>query len=563
MNMEKFANVKHMPISNQLSMKCNNDFVNKEFEYNDLLINRYTQNGDTKKILGAVYTPPRVAQALVKWAIRSPHDRVLDPACGEGVFLSAARDRLANIGNINSNCIGVDIDHRVVATFDKVIHKDFFEWSQSATRFDAIVGNPPFIRSHLFPEYSRMLAFKQMDDIGLHPSRLMSTWAPFLAISCKLLSEKGRLAFVIPEELLHVSYAKELRNYLLSCFRRVIVCLPNGNIFTSVQQSTVLLLCENDSSGPSGLFTIQFSELEEGKLHSIESAPVWNWCSKWTHMFLSQSERKLVSESFNNLKWNPIKEYGRVEVGVVTGFNSFFIVPKSKLETLGAGDLFAPIITSARNLQGIQLTPEDFNNLVKKDISLFLINTSNSLENLPIQLQEYLLNGEEQGINLRYKCRLRQPWYAVPGVWPVDALLLRQAGEIPRIVHLNRKYTSTDTIHRVRWQNPSVGKLHAVSFLNTFTLIACELIGRSYGGGVLELMPSEANSIPLPHPTIELKAIFNEVDSLMRDRNFNRAIELVDNIVIPKDFTSSNCTNARNVLFKLINRRKNKQNGNS
>ena len=48
---------------------------------------RYRKNGAPEKVLGAVYTPPRVAAALTRWAIRSSSDTVLDPSCGEGVFL--------------------------------------------------------------------------------------------------------------------------------------------------------------------------------------------------------------------------------------------------------------------------------------------------------------------------------------------------------------------------------------------------------------------------------------------------------------------------------------------
>jgi len=60
--------------------------------------NRYYQNGAAEKVLGAVYTPPRVAAALSRWAVRTASDKVLDPSCGEGVFLSAARTRLADLG---------------------------------------------------------------------------------------------------------------------------------------------------------------------------------------------------------------------------------------------------------------------------------------------------------------------------------------------------------------------------------------------------------------------------------------------------------------------------------
>ena len=77
--------------------------------------NRYRQDGGREKTLGAVYTPPRVASALVRWAVRTPNDRVLDPACGEGVFLAAAQTHLSDLGQKQPACVGVDIDPQAAA----------------------------------------------------------------------------------------------------------------------------------------------------------------------------------------------------------------------------------------------------------------------------------------------------------------------------------------------------------------------------------------------------------------------------------------------------------------
>jgi adenine-specific DNA-methyltransferase len=526
---------------------------------------RYKQNGAAHKVLGAVYTPPRVAAALVRWAVRAPADRVLDPACGDGVFLSAARAHLSDLGAAHPTVIGVDVDLQA-ATASGAIHSDFFEWSdrslfQAPPDFDAIVGNPPFIRSHLFPEHSRLLAFRQMREMGLHPSRLMSTWAAFLAISCRLLTEQGRLAFVIPEELLHVSYAAELREYLLRRFRRVIVCVPNGDLFPSVQQSVVLLLCDNDPGGSAGLLSMSFAQLEAGPLYAVEPAAPWKWNTKWTHLFLTSHERLSVSDAFEQLQWQPIKVYGRVEVGVVTGSNDFFIVPEAVAHSLGNEHL-TPIITSARDLRGVRFDSADFKALAEQGRPLYLIDTTEPIKGLPVALRRYFAQGVDQGVSQRFKCRNREPWYAVPSVWPADALLLRQAGDVPRLIHLSKKCASTDTIHRVRWKRPSLGKRHVAGFLNTWTLLACELTGRSYGGGVLELMPSEANNLPLPPPVESLDTAFDQVDSLVRERQFAPAIELIDQLVTPVHVRAADYSDARFILDKLVARRKAKQNGN-
>ena len=176
-------------------------------------------------------------------------------------------------------------------------------------------------------------------------------------------------------------------------------------------------------------------------------------------------------------------------------------------------------------------------------------------------MREYLARGMERQIHLRFKCRRREPWYGVPGVWSADALLLRQAGEMPRLIHLEEECVSTDTIHRVRWRRPELGKRYAAAFLNTWTLLACELTGRSYGGGVLELMPSEANALPLPPPVEELETIFEVVDGLVRSRQLDAAVEMVDRVVMPASITPEEHDAARNIRAKLVSRRRGKQNG--
>lgn len=529
------------------------------------VVDRYRQNSHAAKVLGAVYTPPRIAEALVRWAVRSPADRVLDPACGDGVFLAAARRRLAELGNQDPHPVGIDIDPQAAAAAGAVC-SDFFEWAhsslfQAVPVFDAVVGNPPFIRSHLFPESSRQLAFRQMRQMGLHPSRLMSTWAPFVAIGCRLLSPEGRLALVVPEELLHVGYAGELRRFLLKRFRRVIVCLSDGDPFPTVQQSVVLLLCDQEQDGPGGLLSMPFSSLEGGPPYTIDCAPAWDWCPKWTHLFLSPGERQIVNDSFRKLGWGPFSEYGRVEVGVVTGANDFFVLSKSEAEALGDGAYLTPIITGARDVPGICLSKDDFCRLAERGRPTFLLNVSEPIERLPPRVREYLARGTERRIHLRFKCRHREPWYAVPSVWPADALLLRQAGEMPKLIHLAEKCVSTDTIHRVRWHRPELGRRYAAAFLNTWTLIACELTGRSYGGGVLELMPSEANAIPLPPPVEKLETIFETVDDLVRSRKLDSAVEMVDRVVMPASMSTEERNAARNLWAKLVGRRRVKQNG--
>ncbi len=517
---------------------------------------RYRKNGAPEKVLGAVYTPPRVASALTRWAVRSSSDAVLDPSCGEGVFLSAVRTRLSDLGARKPQCVGVDIDPEI-ATQTGAFCSDFFAWASTAPKQDVIVGNPPFIRSHLFHESSRKLAFAIMTRMGFRPSRLMSTWSPFLAICCGLLKPTGRLAMVIPEELLAVGYAEELREFLLKHFRRVVVCFPDANIFPEVQQAVVLLLCENTAGAQTGLFSIGYSDLEEGNYDKIQAAPPWEWNRKWSHLFLSARECRCVNHWWSEIGWRPFSEYGRVEVGIVTGDNDFFILRPRDAERFPEQNL-VPIITSARALKGIRFDTDDFRQVVSEDRPAYLLNLQQPRSMLAASVRDYLEIGERQKVSQRFKCRVREPWYAVPSVWQPDAILLRQAGDMPRLVHLAKKCAATDTIHRVTWKQPSRGRRHAASFMNTWTMLASELTGRSYGGGVLELMPGEANKLPIPEPVEVLDGIFDNVDCKVRSRDMFAAVKTVDDIVLPTHMPKSDKSLLRETLDKLIRRRKTK-----
>jgi len=272
---------------------------------------------------------------------------------------------------------------------------------------------------------------------------------------------------------------------------------------------------------------------------------------------LSARERRCVNQWWSEIAWQPFSEYGRVEVGIVTGDNDFFILRQGDAERFPEQNL-VPIITSARAMRGIRFDTDDFRQVVSEGRPAYLLNLQQPRSMLPSSVRDYLEIGEQRKVSLRFKCRVRDPWYAVPGIWQPDAILLRQAGDMPRLIHLAKKCAATDTIHRVTWKQPSRGRRYAASFMNTWTLLASELTGRSYGGGVLELMPGEANKLPIPEPVEALDDIFDIVDDRVRSRDLFAAVEIVDDVVLPSQMPKCDKILLRETLDKLIQRRKTK-----
>jgi adenine-specific DNA methylase len=147
---------------------------------------------------------------------------------------------------------------------------------------------------------------------------------------------------------------------------------------------------------------------------------------------------------------------------------------------------------------------------------------------------DYIKLGEKEGINLGYKCRIRKRWFDVPSIYIPNAFLFRQIHRYPLLVVNKAQATCSDTIHRVRVKDwVDITKL-ACLFFNSLTLAWTEVCGRSYGGGVLELEPREAEELPIPYSD-SVGIDIDKVVSLIKKGSVYEALDYVDNIVL-KDF---------------------------
>ena len=101
-------------------------------------------NGNGRRELDAYYTPDELALACLRWLVRDGFYRagtVLEPSCGRGAFVRAARVYTAR------PIVAVDIAPErkldALAAGAATVHiGDFL--GQSLGPFDLIVGNPPF-----------------------------------------------------------------------------------------------------------------------------------------------------------------------------------------------------------------------------------------------------------------------------------------------------------------------------------------------------------------------------------------------------------------------------------
>jgi SAM-dependent methyltransferase len=171
-----------------------------------------------RKARGAWYTPPALVDIIVDrlsddlagllaaWPSNRPF-RVLDPSCGDGRLLVATAEALARRG-IVTHAVGVDIDADVIDGLPdtiEAIHADALDHEWGRTRFDAVVGNPPFL--------SQMAASTTRGGASRHGGGpYADAAAEFLALAVRLAHpEHGRIALVLPQAILGARDAGPVR----------------------------------------------------------------------------------------------------------------------------------------------------------------------------------------------------------------------------------------------------------------------------------------------------------------------------------------------------------------
>lgn len=541
------------------------------------------------KLRGGYYTPAPIADFICRWAIEKPNCKILEPSCGDGNFVEAAIKRLFEIGlkkaELNGHLTAVELMPQEAEKAktrlmgfggnpSSIIESDFFSFiykdidQNPGKLFDVIIGNPPFIRYQDFPEEHRSKAIALMNKYGLNPNRLTNIWVPFLIISANLLSEKGKLGMVIPAELFQVKYAEEARVFLSNYFEHLTVITFKKLVFNTIQQEVVLLLGERKSSKFKGIRFLELNGLDDLQNVSFDSMyqsdlkTIDHNSEKWTKYFLEQKEIDLLRTIRNNDKILTAEKYLDVDVGIVTGRNEFFMLNKDQVKQWSLEDYVMPVVSKSPHLKGVTITKDDFaENVESGNTAWLFIPPDVPFDQLPLTCQKYIEYGESMKFNDGYKCRVRKRWYITPSLKVPHAFALRQVDGFPKLILNESGASSTDTIHRVLFRTEHEPQALILSFLNSLTFAFSEITGRSYGGGVLTFEPTEIEALPLPILSGIQGLNLLEIEGLMRKKQVEKVLDLVDDQLLIKQYGFSKCDVQvlRGIWRKLAERRGNRK----
>lgn len=474
-----------------------------------------------QKLRGGYYTPPDIAAFLLRWVKEIRPSRLLEPSCGNGVFIEALaevkgfRNTIVTAFELNrEEAIKASASaHRVGFSRASVYPEDFLGWAidqiaAGGARFDAVVGNPPFVRYQYLPAPFQICAEQIFCKLDLPFTKHTNAWVSFVLASIALLRPGGRLAMVVPAEIMHVTHAQSLRSFLGREARRIVIIDPERLWFSDTLQGVVILLVEkkrfkSDSSEGLGMYPVKDREFLR-----VDPAIVYNtpqtingktMSGKWTRALLDSETRNLFDELAEYRDVHAFNDIAQVDVGIVTGANKFFLVSDKIVQGFKLSKWAHPMFGRSEHCPGVIYDEQQHAaNAAKGNPTNFLWFRGSGAE-IDEAAWAYIKMGESQKLHTRYKCSVRSPWFTVPSVYSTEIGMLKRSHDTPRLI-LNRigAYT-TDTAYRIRTKSTTPEVLVGC-FINPLTALSAELESRHYGGGVLELIPSEIERLTIPLP---------------------------------------------------------------
>src|SRR5574344_404263 len=529
------------------------------------------EDASAQKRRGAYYTPPAIADFILRWGINGGNNAdVLEPSCGDGVFLEC----ISNENMLYHSVTAVEYEAaeaekaRAIPLHDsEVINSDFHRFClDTDKRFDLVVGNPPFIRYQYYDAGQQLLADEIFKKSRLKRTKLTNAWVTFVVGSCQLLKKDGKMGFVIPSELLMVKYAQQLRKYLAQTFNKINIISFGNLVFEEIQQEVVLLLCEKNSTDEHLIEHLEVLDTE-GLLtldpHRLRfpTKKIDFHTDKWTYYFLDKEELDLL-EKVKGENMNSISTFANVEVGITTGSNDYFTVPQSVVDLYQLQEYARPMVGRSVQVNSLCFSKKDWRlNIENGAKANLLVFTPDADVNGNDGVKAYLENGVKEEVNKGYKTSIRDQWWVIPSIKLSDALFLRRNNLYPKFVLNEAGAYTTDTMHRVFIKEGVNKKAFVASYYNSLSFAFAEILGRNFGGGCLELMPSEVGGIYLPY-RVENEHIFDTLDRMLRRKaTADEILDYTDDIILRQGmgFSQEEVSLARSIWHKIVKRRLNRE----
>lgn len=425
--------------------------------------------------------------------------QVFEPSAGDGAFIRGiGRHRLRpHVAAVTAVEINPSEAHRCAAAGDESsVPTTVFAGSvlngvrASLGMYDVAVGNPPFVRFQFVSDEDRQGARLVERDAGCVLTGVSNLWLPVFLTALTRLRNDGAFAFVVPSECFTGISARVIRSWLLSnCDKLRADLFPVGSFPGALQE--VIVLSGVRGRGHQELRVVEhFGDGQRTWKHRISEGT-----ETWTRFLLTPGEVAAFDEAKSLPDVSSLGDLARFTVATVTGANAYFSLSDPSVSQYGLTRWTRPLLPRIRHAEGLVFSEKDHADLRAAEERCWMLDFRAHCAD-PLASpgpKSYIDAGEAEGLHRRYKTRIRNPWFQVPVVSPGQMLLSKRSHRFARLVLNEAEVVTTDTIYQgsIRPGRDLEARDFVAAFHNSLTLLSSEIEGRSFGGGVLELVPSE------------------------------------------------------------------------
>jgi adenine-specific DNA-methyltransferase len=307
---------------------------------------------------------------------------------------------------------------------------------------------------------------------------------------------------VLPAELLTVGYAEPIRRWLRKRFAVVNLVMFERLQFRGADEQVVLLVAHG--TGPCDSFCLfHVDDADDlADLHPLDpigANPAAE--GKWSDLVLPLEVRQLFKATAARM--TRLDAYGTLELGTVTGANDYFALSEATRQQFDLQEKHLTRISppGTRHLKGLRFSRAQWEELKLAGDRVWLLYPTKHARGKA--LDAYLAHGIARGVPDAYKCTVRQPWWRPPAVPVPDLFFTYMSHRYPRLIGNDARATFLNSMHGLRLNEtaPTAAReALPLLVLNSATMLGAEVLGRSYGGGILKMEPREAASLPVPSP---------------------------------------------------------------
>ena len=494
----------------------------------------YSKSVSAKHIkdLGQYFTNEAITDFMCAWACQDAQS-MLDPAVGNSNFLLSAKKH-----SPNCTLTGYEIDKSILDYFGNPANADIYNTdyllSDWDSKYDAIVCNPPYNRFQSVPNRNEIL-----DKIQIHTGEKYTSYTNlyilFLVKSIEQLSNRGKLAYLIPTEFMNSKYGIKIKQLLIErhLLRAVINFENNNDIFINAITTCCIILLDKLPKNYVDFYNLTSIEA----LNDIDIYKETGLSIRIGYETLMREEkwRKFINQeniqNYNNL----IDLYNicNVNRGIATGANEYFCFSKSRaIEYHIPNECLTKCICHSSDVKKNVFTEDDLQKLYREDKTVLLLDiNANNAQLIP----EYIKYGINLGIDKKYLPSTRKPWFSMEQKQAAPIWVSSACRENIKFIRNLANTKSLTTFHSV-FVNIFYQQYTDIIFCYFVTPIAQKILlqnRKEMGNGLNKFQPGDINSAKMLDISIlsdsditKIQTIYNQ----MCKKESKECIEELDSI---------------------------------